>query len=234
MIILENVSKSYTVDKVTVNALINVSVQIAQGEFVSITGPSGGGKTTLLLTMGGLNQPDSGKIYIKEKSVYDLSAIQKAECRRNTIGFLFQTFNLIPYLTALENVQIPLYMADKSKDAQEKKAKELLDRFGLASRMNHRPPKLSVGQQQRVALARALANDPQIILADEPTGNLDPDMTRELMDYLKKLTVEGSVTIVMVTHNHDIAGEATRHMRLAGGRIEEIDAPSRQQGALRN
>jgi len=229
MITLEKVNKRFRMNGTVIHALVDVNLHVAKGDFVSVTGPSGSGKTTLLLTMGGLDKPDSGKICIRDESVYDIGIGERARIRCTTLGFLFQTFNLIPYLTALENVQIPLYLAGKSKEEQLRRSTELLERVGLGDRIYHKPSKLSVGQQQRVALARTLANSPQIILADEPTGNLDPDMTRELMDYLKKLNVEDSVTIVMVTHNHGIAGEASRHMRLVGGKIEEIEAPLNPQ-----
>lgn len=223
MLRLENVNKRFKLRDSVVNALVDVSIQVSKGDFISITGPSGSGKTTLLLTLGGLNRPDSGKVYILGKSIYEENIREKARIRRDTLGFLFQTFNLIPYLTALENVEIPMFLAGLSREEQHKRAAELLEKVGLKDRMDYKPSKLSVGQQQRVALARTLANNPEIILADEPTGNLDPDMTGELMEHLKGLNRESQVTIIMVTHNHGIAGEASRMMRLVSGKLEKID-----------
>jgi len=220
MIKIENLSKIYNSKRDAVVALSEVSLSIKNGEFVSIVGPSGSGKTTLLLCMGGLIHPYRGKVTIGEDSIYDLDVKKRAIFRLRNLGFVFQTFNLIPYLTALENVQIPLALAGISDGHQSGKATELLEKMGLADRLNHKPRELSIGQQQRVAIARALANEPKIILADEPTGNLDPDMTRETVSYLKLLNQTG-ITVVMVTHNPGAAEYSQRTLRLVEGKLRE-------------
>lgn len=220
MIKIENLSKIYNSKREPVVALSEVSLSIKSGDFVSIVGPSGSGKTTLLLCMGGLIHPSRGKVTIGEDSIYDLDVKKRAIFRLRNLGFVFQTFNLIPYLTALENVQIPLALAGISDGHQSGKAVELLEKMGLADRLNHKPRELSIGQQQRVAIARALANDPKIILADEPTGNLDPDMTKETVSYLKLLNQTG-ITVVMVTHNPGAAEYSQRKLRLVEGRLIE-------------
>jgi putative ABC transport system ATP-binding protein len=191
MIKIENLSKIYRSKRNSVDALNEVSLSIEKGEFVSIVGPSGSGKTTLLLCLGGLIHPTRGKVQIEGVSIYDLDVRKRATFRLQNLGFVFQTFNLIPYLTALENVQIPLSLAGVLDGGQSERATELLSKLGLADRLDHKPSELSIGQQQRVAIARALANKPKIILADEPTGNLDPDMTRETIGYLKLLNLTG-------------------------------------------
>jgi putative ABC transport system ATP-binding protein len=199
-------------------ALDRVSLEVAEGEFVSIVGPSGCGKSTLLLTAGCLIRPSEGKVWLNERSVYDLSHEEAAKLRLSTIGFVFQTFNLVPYLTALENVQMPLYLSGLSPTKQQERAKELLQKVGLGDRLSHKPSELSVGQQQRVALARTLANHPRLILADEPTGNLDPTLAQEMLDHLGELHRDG-VTVVMVTHDPLIAARAQRQLRLGDGRV---------------
>ena len=220
MIKIENLSKIYNSKRDAILALSEVTLSIKSGEFVSIVGPSGSGKTTLLLCMGGLIHPSRGKVTIGGDSIYDLDVKKRAIFRLINLGFVFQTFNLIPYLTALENVQIPLALAGNSDGRQSEKAAELLEKMGLADRLDHKPRELSIGQQQRVAIARALANDPKIILADEPTGNLDPDMTRETVSYLKLLNQTG-ITVVMVTHNPGAAEYSQRRLRLVEGRLIE-------------
>jgi putative ABC transport system ATP-binding protein len=220
MIKIENLSKIYRSKRNSVDALNEVSLSIERGEFVSIVGPSGSGKTTLLLCLGGLIHPTRGKVQIEGVSIYDLDVRKRATFRLQNLGFVFQTFNLIPYLTALENVQIPLSLAGVLDGGQSERATELLEKLGLADRLDHKPSELSIGQQQRVAIARALANKPKIILADEPTGNLDPDMTRETIGYLKLLNLTG-ITVVMVTHNPGAAEYAQRTLRLVDGRLME-------------
>jgi putative ABC transport system ATP-binding protein len=218
MIKIENLSKIYRSKRNSVDALNEVSLSIEKGEFVSIVGPSGSGKTTLLLCLGGLIHPTRGKVQIEGVSIYDLDVRKRATFRLQNLGFVFQTFNLIPYLTALENVQIPLSLAGVLDGGQSERATELLSKLGLADRLDHKPSELSIGQQQRVAIARALANKPKIILADEPTGNLDPDMTRETIGYLKLLNLTG-ITVVMVTHNPGVAEYAQRTLRLVDGKV---------------
>ncbi len=217
---LESVSKTYRHNRRTVTALDNASVQIAAGEFVAVVGPSGSGKSTLLLVLGGMLSPTAGKVYLNGHALYDLSPNQRAELRRRQVGFVFQTFNLVPYLTARENVQVPLYLADMKPAAQRERAAALLERVGLGDRLDHKPSELSIGQQQRVALARVLANDPGIILADEPTGNLDPETGQHILDLLEDMNREGR-TIVMVTHDPRAAARAKRTLRLQNGRISQ-------------
>ncbi len=215
---LESVSKSYSHRGRTIAALDNASLEIETGDFVSVTGPSGSGKSTLLLVLGGMLTPSAGKVFLNGHSLYDLAPNQRAGLRRQKIGFVFQTFNLVPYLTALENVQIPLFLAGLDSAEQKERAAELLERVGLGDRLDHKPSELSIGQQQRVALARVLANDPEIILADEPTGNLDPETGRHILDLLGDMNREGR-TIVMVTHDPRAAARAKRTLKLEAGRI---------------
>lgn len=209
MIQLEEVRKTYQRRKQKITALDHLSMKIEKGEYVSIIGPSGSGKSTLLLMLGGMLSPTEGRVIIDGESLYDLSADERAGFRRKKLGFVFQTFNLIPYLTALQNVQIPLLISGKSPEEQEEKAKQLLTKVGLGERMEHKPTELSIGQQQRVALARTLANEPDIILADEPTGNLDPAMSAQMMSFLTELNKEGK-TIVIVTHDMKVSEQTKR------------------------
>lgn len=215
---LESVSKTYTHRGRLVTALDDASIEIAPGDYVAVVGPSGSGKSTLLLMLGGMLSPCKGRVFLNGDSLYDLTPNQRAEVRRQKVGFVFQTFNLVPYLTALENVQIPLYLAGLTPTDQREKAAKLLDRVGLGDRLDHKPAELSVGQQQRVALARVLANGPELILADEPTGNLDPETSTQILDLLDELNREGR-TIVMVTHDPRAAARAKRILTLKAGRI---------------
>ena len=218
MLRMQSVCKTYSRRRAHTEALRNASVEIAAGEFVAVVGPSGSGKSTLLLMLGGMLSPSSGQVFVDGKSVYDLSANDRAGLRRQKIGFVFQTFNLVPYLSAMENVQVPLFLATMDIDTQRRRAAQLLERVGLADRLHHKPSELSVGQQQRVALARMLANDPAIILADEPTGNLDPETGVQVMEFLEEINREGR-TIVMVTHDMRAAAKARRTLRIVAGRI---------------
>lgn len=220
MLTMENVTKRYKHRRSDVYALQDANVEIGAGEFVSIVGPSGSGKSTLLLMLGGMLSPTSGKVTLQGSSLYDLSPNERARMRKQHVGFVFQSFNLVPYLTALENVMIPLFLSGAAKDAQESRATELLERVGLGERLDHKPSELSIGQQQRVALARMLANDPQLILADEPTGNLDPETSSLVLDFFEQFISEGR-TIVMVTHDPRAAERARRKLRIDGGRIVE-------------
>ena len=220
MLVMDSVSKKYQHRGHTVNAMDEVTLEIPKGDFVSVVGPSGSGKSTLLLMLGGMLSPCAGRVWLGQDSLYDLDTEQRAKVRQDKIGFVFQTFNLVPYLTALENVQIPLYLAGLEETGQKAKAEELLNRVGLGERLDHKPAELSIGQQQRVALALMLANDPEIILADEPTGNLDPETSSSVMDFLEELHAEGR-TIVMVTHDPNIAKRAHRMLRLVNGAVEQ-------------
>jgi putative ABC transport system ATP-binding protein len=218
MLRMESVSKRYTLRNQPVTALENATFQVAEGDYVSVVGPSGGGKSTLLLMLGGMLSPSSGKVFLDGQSLYDLAPDQRAAIRREKIGFVFQTFNLMPYLSAVENVQMPLFLAGNDETSQRDIAVSLLKRVGLAERLEHKPAELSVGQQQRVALARVLAGEPTLILADEPTGNLDPDTAAHVLSFLEEVHNEGR-TIVMVTHDPDAASRAKRRLKLANGRI---------------
>jgi putative ABC transport system ATP-binding protein len=224
---LTNVSKSYAHKQGKVIALQPTSLRIARGEFVAVVGPSGSGKTTLLSILGGMLAPTSGQVLLDGKSLYRSTATHRAEMRRQMIGFVFQTFNLVPYLTALENVQVPLMLSGAQSENEKRRAAELLARVGLEGRMHHKPSELSVGQQQRVALARTLVNDPPVILADEPTGNLDPSTREHVLAFLVALSREGR-TVVMVTHDPSAAERATRRLPLVDGAVRE-DSGARVQ-----
>lgn len=218
MLRMENVTKTYRHRKQLVTALNGANVEIPQGDFVSVVGPSGSGKSTLLLMLGGMLSPSGGRVLLDDQSIYDLDANARACLRKQKVGFVFQTFNLVPYLSAVENVQVPLYLRGSDDSYQQTRAEELLARVGLSDRMHHKPCELSVGQQQRVALARMLANDPAIILADEPTGNLDPETSQQVIDFLEEVNAEGR-TVAMVTHDPRAAERAKRILKLDRGAI---------------
>jgi len=218
MLRLENVTKVYSRRGTELTAIHAESLDITAGSYVAVVGPSGSGKTTLLSMLGGMLSPTAGRVLIDEASLYDLPIASRARLRREKFGFVFQTFNLVPYLTAEENVQVPLCLAGKSASEQKAKAGSLLERVGLAERIHHKPSELSIGQQQRVALARTLANSPSVILADEPTGNLDPESRRVVLDFFDELHQDGA-TIVMVTHDAVAADRAQTWLRLEHGTI---------------
>jgi putative ABC transport system ATP-binding protein len=215
---LEGVRKTYRGRRGAVDALRDVTLTVDAGSFLTITGPSGSGKTTLLLTLGGLIRATAGRVDFKGVELSRLSEVRLAEYRNRKVGFVLQTFNLIPYLSALENVMVPMVFADGTAPRHAERAMTLLDRVGLADRANHLPRELSVGEQQRVAIARALANDPEVILADEPTGNLDPGLSREILGILRDLNQRDGRTIVMVTHSPEAARMGSHHLRLESGR----------------
>jgi len=218
MLKMENVSKTYPHRGQTVKALDGATMHIQRGDFVSVVGPSGSGKSTLLLMLGGMLSPSQGRVLLEDASIYDMNPGERARIRRDRVGFVFQTFNLVPYLSAIENVQIPLFLAKVDEKTQKDRATALLERVGLGDRIDHKPCELSVGQQQRVALARMLANDPAVILADEPTGNLDPETSQQIIGFLEEFNREGR-TIVMVTHDPRAAERAKRTIRLQNGLI---------------
>ncbi len=215
---LLDVSKSYRHKQSEVVALQPTTLEIARGEFVAVVGLSGSGKTTLLSMLGAMLAPSAGKVWLDGSSLYDISAAQRAEVRYQKLGFVFQTFNLIPYLSALENVQVPLMLAGALAEEQHQRSMALLTRVGLDCRLDHKPSQLSVGQQQRVALARTLINDPAVILADEPTGNLDPESREMVLSFFEQLCGEGR-TVIMVTHDTTAAERAGRTIRLAAGAV---------------
>ena len=220
MIRLENVVRTYVRHGQTVTALKCEHLTIETGEYVAVVGPSGSGKTAMLSLLGGMLSPTAGRIYLDDCSLYEQPVAARSAIRLARMGFVFQTFNLIPYLTALQNVQIPLGLNGDAQDVQDSLATTMLCRFGLGDRLNHKPSELSVGQQQRVALARTLVNDPQIILADEPTGNLDPDSREVVLKAFDDCHAEGR-TIVMVTHDLAAAARAGRRLVLRDGTIRE-------------
>ncbi|MBI4145287.1 ABC transporter ATP-binding protein [Candidatus Woesearchaeota archaeon] len=221
VISLKDVWKVYHMGDVRVNALQGLNLDIHQGEFVSIVGPSGSGKSTSMNMIGCLDIPTKGHIFLYGKDIAHLHESDLAQIRGRSIGFVFQKFNLISTLTALENVTLPMMFQDISREDAEERARSLLTRVGLADRMHHRPNELSGGQQQRVSIARALANDPAIILADEPTGNLDSASGELVMDLLKKLHDDGK-TLILVTHEAELADQAQRKCLLKDGKIVKI------------
>jgi putative ABC transport system ATP-binding protein len=214
---LRNVSRVHRVGDTEVRALDNVDLDIVAGEMVAIEGPSGSGKTTLLQLLGALDQPNSGSIQFDGRNLADLRDAELTGLRARQLGFVFQNFNLIPTLTAAENVEAALVPLGHNRHARRARATELLERVGLTERAGHLPSRLSGGEQQRVAIARALANEPRVILADEPTGNLDSTTATEIVDVLRSLTTDG-VTVVVVTHADPVASRADRRIRLRDGR----------------
>ncbi len=215
---LKNISKIYQMGETEVHALRNIDLSIYPGEYVALMGPSGSGKSTLMNIIGALDTPTSGTYYLKGSNVSEMEDDELAEIRNKEIGFVFQTFNLLPKLTALENVALPLVYAGIPKKERMQRAKEALKSVGLGDRLDHKPNQLSGGQRQRVAIARALVNNPSIILADEPTGNLDSKSSEEIMRLFDRLHAEGN-TIILVTHEPDIAEHSKRLIKLFDGKI---------------
>lgn len=222
MIRLENVARVYQMGKTLVPALRGLTIEIADGEFVAIMGPSGSGKSTLMHLVGGLDAPNQGHVLLDGVDIAQQNGNQLAELRGKKIGFVFQTFNLVPTLSALKNVELPMIFQKVPRRERYEKARQLLEQVGLGDRLHHKPSELSGGECQRVALARALANDPQILLADEPTGNLDAESGEQIMQILKKLNEEKKMTIIVVTHNPEVARYAHRIVRMRYGQIEEV------------
>jgi len=216
---LTNIARQYTIGTEEIHALKSVSLSIHKNEYVALMGPSGSGKSTLMNILGCLDTPSTGEYILNDISVARMLDNDLAEVRNKEIGFVFQTFNLLPRSTALENVALPLVYSGISKVDREKRAKEVLDQVGLTNRMMHKPNELSGGQRQRVAIARALVNKPAIILADEPTGNLDSKTSVEIMGLFEEIHKNGN-TIILVTHEEDIARHAHRIVRLKDGLVE--------------
>jgi len=223
---LENVSKTYMMGEMPVPALKGIDFEVYDKDFVAVLGPSGSGKTTLLNIMAILDRPTEGTVYVNGLNVSELSDEELAELRLKKFGFVFQTFQLVSWLTALKNVEVPLIVAEVTAEERERKARKLLSLVGLAERTNHRPLQLSGGEQQRVAIARALINNPDLILADEPTGNVDSRTGMEIISLLERLNSKRGVAIVIVTHNITIASKARRTVYLKDGAIvkEEVKA----------
>ncbi|MBC8177902.1 MAG: ABC transporter ATP-binding protein [Desulfobacteraceae bacterium] len=214
----EGLSKQYGSGDATVLAIHNMDFTVEAGEFVSIMGESGAGKSTLLSIVGAMNPPSSGKFVVDGIDVYRLGSEKRTDFRREFIGFVFQSFHLVPYLTVVENVMLPLTTVKMSKKKKRVLAEEALDQVGLAGKEDRLPSQISGGEKERVAIARAVVNDPPVILADEPTGNLDSSTTREIMGLLQRLNREGT-TILMVTHSQDCAAYAERILQVSDGRL---------------
>lgn len=226
MSILETreVSKIYTMGATEVKALDGVSISVNEGEFVAIQGTSGSGKSTLLNMIGGLDHPTSGEVLFDSKPLGPFSKKEMARYRRFSVGMIFQNFNLIPTMTAAENVRLALAFGGLRGPERKRRAAELLERVGLADRLEHRPSELSGGEQQRVAIARALANNPKVLLADEPTGNLDSTRAHELLALLQQMVETDSLTILMVTHDRELAGSfANRIILMKDGKVVEVN-----------
>jgi len=219
---LEDVHKTYIMGDEEVHALAGVTISFEEGIFCSIMGPSGSGKSTMLNLLGCLDRPTSGKFTLAGQDVATMNDDQLSDFRLRHLGFIFQSFNLIPQLTVRENIELPLFYLGWDKEESAARAEELAERVGLADRLNHRPTELSGGQQQRVAVARSLANDPQVILADEPTGNLDTATGEQIMKMLIELNDQGK-TILMVTHEAEVAAHTQRRIHMRDGIIEHID-----------
>jgi putative ABC transport system ATP-binding protein len=214
-----NLTKDLPLGQVVVHAVRGIDLEIYHNEMIGIVGPSGSGKSTLLGLIGGLDTPTTGRIEIDGVDITNMSEGRLTEVRNEKIGFVFQFFNLIPTLTALENVALPIQFARQPKFDPEKRARELLDLLGLSDRLNHRPMELSGGQQQRVAIARALANNPPLLLADEPTGNLDSEASGVVIEALRDVWRETGTTVILVTHDPELAGQMWRVLHLVDGRI---------------
>ncbi len=220
---VSNVTKVFRLGRMEVQALKGIDLRIRRGEYLSIMGPSGSGKSTLFNMIGGLDKPTSGKVFIDEVDIAQLDAYELAWLRCRKIGYIFQTFNIIPVMTALENVTLPMIFAGMDSEAAVEKGLRLLEQVGLGDRHSHKPSELSGGQQQRVAIARALANDPAIVLADEPTGNLDLSTGEEIIQLLKRLSAERRVTVISATHDFKMLNVSDRVVWIRDGRIDRIE-----------
>ena len=219
MIEMEHVWKVYRMDSVEVTALKDINLRIDSGEYISIIGPSGSGKSTLMNILGCLDKPSDGKFILNDKNISDYSDRELAHIRNKQIGFVFQMFNPLPRYNAIKNVSIPLLYAGIEGQEMETRSKDALEKVGLGDRMYHRPSQLSGGQQQRIAIARAIVNNPDIILADEPTGNLDTKSGREIISIFKNLNEQLKVTVVLITHDPSIAMQANRVIKILDGAI---------------
>lgn len=220
---ITGVTKNFSLGKVEVKVLKGIDLEIEAGKYLSIMGPSGSGKSTLFNMIGGLDKPTSGRVFIDEVDISQLDAYELAWLRCRKIGYIFQTFNLIPVMTALENVTLPMTFAGMNNDEAMQKGMDLLEIVGLAERYSHKPSELSGGQQQRVAVARAIANDPAIVLADEPTGNLDLKTGEEIITLLKKLSRERNVTIISATHDFKMLNVSDEVVWIRDGRVEKVE-----------
>jgi putative ABC transport system ATP-binding protein len=229
------VKRVYHMGSEEVYALRGIDLEIYSGEYISIMGPSGSGKTTLFNMVGGLDKPTEGKVYIDEVDVAQLDAYELAWLRCRKIGYIFQTFNIIPVMTALENVTLPMTFAGMTSDEAREKGAHLLDKVGLGSRLHHKPFELSGGQQQRVAIARAMANSPAVSPADAPTGNLDLQTGSEIIELLREMNTDAKVTIITATHDHKMLAASDRIVWIRDGRVDRIEKTSDldiQQGTI--
>jgi putative ABC transport system ATP-binding protein/lipoprotein-releasing system ATP-binding protein len=219
---LVDVTKTYVLDEAVIHAVNGVSLSIDKGEFISIVGHSGSGKTSLLSIIGGILEPTSGKLVFDGKDIYGLDENGISAYRADRMGYIFQFASLLPVLTAKENMLLPtIFSSEKSLD-REKRAEQYLELVGLKDKANAYPSQLSGGQQRRIAIARALMNDPEVILADEPTGDLDEETEAEVMSFLKRVNTERGITFVLVTHSSELAREASRKIRMTNGKVEEV------------
>ncbi|USG67489.1 ABC transporter ATP-binding protein [Brevibacillus ruminantium] len=216
---VENVNHSYGTGKIKVPVLFDINLHINKGEFVALCGSSGSGKSTLLNLLAGLTKPEEGKVFVSGSEISRFNENELCLFRRKCMGFIFQSYNLLPGLTALENVELPLIFAGESKKKRRARATEILERMGLDGRLDHRPNELSGGQQQRVSIARALVNNPSIVLADEPTGNLDSKTEQEILDLMRRMNRESNTTFIIVTHEQEVAEQSDRVVYLQDGRV---------------
>ncbi|WP_144392356.1 ABC transporter ATP-binding protein [Pleionea sediminis] len=222
MILLKDVCKTYELGETPLKALDHVNLSINPGDYLSVMGPSGSGKSTLLNMIGLLDRPDSGELYINDIATHSLIEEERAKLRQNNIGFIFQSFHLIPRLTALENVEVPLMLSKTPKHERREQSMKILEQLGISSRADHLPKQLSGGQLQRVAIARALLMKPSILLADEPTGNLDSRSGSEVIELLEKFNQEG-ITLMMVTHDVQLGSRAPRKLQIIDGKLSEVE-----------
>jgi putative ABC transport system ATP-binding protein len=225
-------TRRYVMGKEAVMALAGVDLDVARGEFVALVGPSGSGKSTLLNLAGGLDRPTDGEIWVEDLELGKASDARLVRYRRDRVGFIFQSFNLIPTRTAAENVEVPLMLAGVARRERRERALELLTQVGLGKRAGHRPNELSGGEMQRVAIARSLANRPALLLADEPTGNLDSRTGRDILDILRGLVEQEAVTLLLVTHDMNVAGYADRIVHMLDGRVRAIEPRATHNGVI--
>lgn len=226
-IIAEHLSKQFGSGDAVVSAVDDISFQIAEGEFVAVMGESGAGKSTLLGMLGAMNAPTSGRLVVDDIDIYRLRQEQRADFRREFLGFIFQSFHLVPYLTVIENVMLPLVVVKAHKSKKRAMAQEALAKVGLRDKANRLPNQISGGEKERVAIARSIVNEPPVLLADEPTGNLDTKTSREIMELLLQLNREG-MTIIMVTHSPESAGYSNRILRVTDGKLVEDQSNARR------